>query len=256
LESFEFIPFDRCEVNDKNNDSMNKLIVVTGGSKGIGKSIISTFASNGFDVVTCARSSDDLVVLANWFERKFESCSLTTCVADLSLKEGTAKFVEIIAGLGRPVEVLVNNAGSFLPGSILAEEEGVFDQMIAANLSSAYHVSRGILPSMISQGRGHLFMMCSTASFVPYVNGGSYCIAKYGLLGMTRVLREELKPQGIKVTAIMPGATYTDSWKDSDLPEERLMDPDDVAAAVYSGYSLSSRSVMEEIILRPQLGDL
>ena len=91
---------------------------------------------------------------------------------------------------------------------------------------------------------------------MPYINGGSYCITKYALMGMTKVLREEMKELNVKVTAILPGATKTASWDGVDIPDERFIDPVDVAESVYSVYTLSDRTVVEEILIRPQLGDL
>ena len=149
----------------------------------------------------------------------------------------------------------MNNAGAFIPGKISEEEEGDFEKMIDTNLSSAYHITRSLI-SLAKNSKAHIFNMCSTASIMPYVNGGSYCISKYALLGMTKVLREEMKPFGVKVTAILPGATLTTSWEGSDLPEDRFMKADDVAHAVWGAYAMSDHSVVEEIIIRPQLGDI
>jgi short-subunit dehydrogenase len=103
---------------------------------------------------------------------------------------------------------------------------------------------------------GHIFNMCSIASIKAYANGGSYAISKFALLGFSKCLREELKSFGIRVTAILPGATMTASWDGIDLPESRFMKVEDVADSVYAAYSLSTRSVVEEIIIRPQLGDI
>ncbi len=99
-------------------------------------------------------------------------------------------------------------------------------------------------------------MMCSTASIIPYTNGGSYCISKFALYGMTKVLREELKEHGVRVTAVLPGATLTASWEGVDLPAERFMKPEDVAQAMFTAWSLSSQAVIEELLIRPQLGDI
>lgn len=235
---------------------MNKLIVVTGGTKGIGNSVVKKFVNEGFDVITCARNQKDLNALQSEFTVKFPAQEIITHVADLGKKNETEKFISKIKSLDRTVDVLVNNTGAYIPGKILEEDEGVLETMIETNLYSAYRITRGIAPEMIKQKSGHIFMMCSTASFVPYQNGGSYCIAKYGMLGMTRVLREELKEEGIRVTAIMPGATFTASWEGVDIPEDRFMKPEDVAASIFNAYSMSKRTVIEEIILRPQLGDL
>jgi NADP-dependent 3-hydroxy acid dehydrogenase YdfG len=89
-----------------------------------------------------------------------------------------------------------------------------------------------------------------------YTNGGSYCVSKFALYGLTKVLRAELMPHDIRVTAILPGATLTASWEGVDLPPERFMKPEDVAESVYSAYTVSRHSVVEEILIRPQLGDL
>ena len=109
---------------------------------------------------------------------------------------------------------------------------------------------------MIQRREGHIFTMCSTASIMAYPNGGSYCIAKFALYGMTKVLREELKEHGLRVTAILPGATLTASWEGADLPAERFIRPDDVAEAVFGAWSLSPQAVIEELLIRPQLGDI
>ena len=91
---------------------------------------------------------------------------------------------------------------------------------------------------------------------MPYANGGSYSISKYAMLGMTKVLREEMKQHGIRVTAVLPGATLTPSWAGVDLPASRFIKPEDVAESVYGTYSLSKNSVVEEILIRPMEGDI
>jgi NAD(P)-dependent dehydrogenase (short-subunit alcohol dehydrogenase family) len=109
---------------------------------------------------------------------------------------------------------------------------------------------------MVGRGSGHLFYMCSVASVKAYPGGVAYCAAKHGLLGLARVVREETKEHGIRVTAIMPGATFTRSWGDAGLPEERFMLPEDIGRTLVDVYRLSGRSVVEEILIRPQLGDV
>lgn len=234
---------------------MNKIIVVTGGTKGIGRAIIHLFADKGFDIITCSRSEADLQVLADEITASHPDISFQTCRADLSEKSDVENFVSFVQTHAASVDVLVNNAGLFIPGEVHKEEDGVLEQMLKANLHSAYNVTRGLIAS-IKNSRGHIFNMCSTASIMPYENGGSYCIAKYALLGFTKVLRQEMKEKNVRVTAILPGATYTASWEGVDLPEERFMDPADVAHAIWGAYSLSPRSVVEEVLIRPQLGDL
>lgn len=234
---------------------MNKLIVVTGGTKGIGRAIVEKFGREGFDVVTCARRREDLDLLKAEFEKKYAT-GLMALPADLSEKSQVKTFSEFVLGLGRPVDVLVNNAGYFIPGHTTEEPEGSLERMINSNVYSAYYLTRGLIQSMKRLRQGHIFNMCSIASIKAYPNGGSYAISKFALLGFSKVLREELKDFGIRVTAVMPGATRTASWEGTDLPEERFMKVEDVADSVYAAYALSGRSVVEELIIRPQLGDI
>lgn len=234
---------------------MNKLVALTGGTKGIGRAILQRFAKAGFDIATCARKENDLKDLKRTIEAEYP-VNVHTSVADMSVKAQVVAFGSFVNALQQPVDVLVNNAGFFIPGSLLDEEEGALERMVESNVYSAYHLSRAIVPAMKGIRKGHVFNMCSIASIKAYPNGGSYAISKFALLGFSKVLREELKEFNVRVTAVLPGATRTASWDGVDLPEERFMRAEDVADTVFSAYSISERSVVEEIIIRPQLGDI
>jgi len=235
---------------------MNKLIIVTGGTQGIGRAVIEKFAFQGFDIVSCARTAASLDELGDSIRAQFPGVSCHVTRADLSKKNQVRDFCDFVNALKCPIDVLVNNAGIFLPGQIATESDGALESMINANLYSAYNTTRGLLPLMKNTGKAHIFNICSIASFTAYPNGGSYAISKFAMLGFTKCLRAELKTAGIRVTAVMPGATLTDSWKGTEMEDERFMKPEDVADAIYGAYSLSERSVVEEIVIRPQLGDL
>jgi len=234
---------------------MNKLAVITGGTKGIGKALIELFAHNKFDIVACARNENDLNTLKSDTEKKTGS-NVFVQPTDVSKKEELEKFIAFVKEKNRSVDVLINNAGVFIPGAINEEEDGMLEKMIETNLYSAYRLTRGLIGVMMENKSGYVFNMCSTASFVPYVNGGSYCISKFALLGMSKVLREEMKEYNIRVTSVMPGPTFTASWEGADIPEERFMKSEDIAQAIWDAYNLSDRTVLEELVLRPQLGDL
>jgi len=154
------------------------------------------------------------------------------------------------------VDVLINNAGIFIPGSVHNEEEGALEKMIHTNLYSAYHLTRCLLPVMMQQKNGHIFNICSIASLNAYANGGAYSISKYALAGFSRNLREELKPHGIKVTSVFPGAAFTDSWAGSGIDPQRIMEAKDIAEMIYTACHLSPQACVEDIVMRPQLGDL
>lgn len=235
---------------------MKKTVIVTGGTKGLGRAIAEIFAVNGFDVCVCARTQADLDAMRADWSRRFPDAQLLTQAADLSKKHDVFHFADFVRNHWSRVDVLVNNAGLFLPGNVSDEASGTLETLMETNLYSAYHLTRALLPMMLPQRSGHIFNMCSVASMMAYPNGGSYSISKFALLGFTKVLREEMKTKGIRVTALLPGAAWSDSWSGVDLPENRLMQASDVAKMVWAAYSLSDSAVLEEVILRPQLGDL
>ena len=235
---------------------MNPLVIVTGGTKGIGKAVIEQFMEGGFNVITCSRSEPDLVSLQKEMQERFPSSRLFFKKSDLSFRQDVSDFISFINAQEGQVTVLINNTGIFIPGQVHNETEGTLEKTMETNVYSAYHLTRGVIGAMMDNKKGHIFTICSTASITAYPNGGSYCISKFALYGMTKVLREEMKPHNVKVTAVLPGATFTDSWQGTDLPEDRFIASKDVADAIWSAYCLSPRAVLEEILIRPQLGDL
>lgn len=230
--------------------------VVTGGSKGIGKAIVEVFAEEQMNIAICSRSMEDLAAYKADLNTRFPNIEILIFQADLSKKEETIAFADFIKSKWEKINVLVNNAGVFLPGEIHKEEDGILESQIETNLYSAYHFTRALMPVFLKQQEGHIFNMCSIASQIAYPNGGSYSISKFALLGFSKVLREELKDKGIKVSAILPGATWSNSWAGADLPHERIMEAKDIAYPIIAALKMSKSAVMEEIVLRPQLGDL
>jgi len=231
-------------------------VVVTGGTKGIGRAIIDLLTSHGTNIAVCSRNKEDLHELKSSLLSKNEKLSILTSVTDMSIKSQVLSFGDMIKTEWKSIDVLINNAGLFIPGSVSDEEDGALEQMINTNLYSAYHLTRSLLPLFLKQQSGMIFNMCSIASEIAYPNGGSYSISKFALLGFSKVLREELKDKGIKVTSILPGATWSNSWAGVDLPRERLMEAQDIAKIVWNAIQLGPSAVIEEIVIRPQLGDL
>ena len=174
----------------------------------------------------------------------------------MSSKTEILQFGDFVLQTFDKIDILVNNAGVFLPGKITEEEDGVLEKTMNTNLFSAYHLTRKLVPNFLQPNDGYIFNMCSVASMKAYENGGSYSISKFALLGFSKTLREELKTYNIKVTSILPGATLTDSWSGTDLPESRFSKPEDIAELVYTITQLSKFSVVEDIVIRPQLGDI
>ena len=231
-------------------------IVITGASKGMGKALALKFAKEGNNIFICARNENELAKTAEEIRSKSGASVVEYFVADLSEKASADRLAGWLSAQNIIPGILVNNAGRFIPGSIYNEGEGILEKMIAVNLYSAYYVTKAILPSMIQEKTGHIFNMCSIASLKAYRNGGSYSISKYALMGLSKNLREELKPYNIKVTAVYPGAVYTSSWEGSGIEESRIMEVNDIAEMIYAASLLSPQACVEDIIIRPQQGDL
>lgn len=230
--------------------------IITGASKGIGSAIAHLLVKEGFDIAICARTESDLLQLKAELQALNSQARIVTLSVDVSKEDQVQTFAQLCLNEFGHIDILVNNAGVFIPGEILNLSSVNLKNTIDTNLMSAFWMTNAIVPRMIAQKKGHIFNMCSVASLQAYPNGGAYSISKYALLGFSDNLRFELKDKHVKVTAICPGAVYTDSWKLADVDPLRLMDARDVAESLWSAYQLSSRAVVERIVLRPQLGDL
>jgi short-subunit dehydrogenase len=230
-------------------------VVITGASKGIGRAIAEKFASAGADLFLCSRNMD---MVTGWLQALMQKFNVSICTAnaDLSKKSEVIDFGNKILSVFESTYILINNAGLFEPGSVYNEDDGILEKMIEVNLYPAYHLTRVLLPAMIKRKSGHIFNICSIAALQAYHNGGSYSISKWALLGFSKNLREEMKSFGIKVTAVHPGATMTDSWAKAGIDQQRIMETRDIADMIYSASTLSHQACVEQIIIRPQLGDL
>ncbi len=230
--------------------------IVTGATQGIGKAIAEKLLDNGFSVAVCARSLTDLHKVENEWKEKYPAAQIIAHRADLAIKQDALNFVKQVLAHFDTIDVLVNNAGLYFPGKLADEPEGHLETLMNINLFSAYHITRQVLPRMKRNAGSHIFNMCSVASLRAYPNGGAYSITKYALLGFSDNLRYELMTEGIKVTSICPGATYSRSWEGSGIAQDRIMKVTDVADALWSAYSLSPSANVDNIILRPLQGDI
>ena len=230
-------------------------VIVTGASKGIGKAIAEIFAANGHNLFVCARGEVTLYKMTEELMTKYPVVTIKAKPFDLSKKEEAIAFGNWCLSFAVP-DILVNNAGLFEPGSVHSEPDGILESQIATNLYSAYHLTRTVLPEMMTKRSGHIFNMCSIASLHAYENGGAYSISKFAIYGFSRNLREEMKPYGVKVTSVHPGAVMSDSWGDFDNSSKRIMEAEDIAKMIYAASQLSPAACVEDIVIRPQLGDL
>jgi len=231
-------------------------IVITGASKGIGKALALKFATPENYIFITARNENELSNTTKELIEKSHNANIKYFAADLSDKDSSAKFSTWLTEQNITPDILINNAGQFIPGSIYNEPDGALEKMLAANLYSAYYLTRSLLPFMMDKKSGHIFNMSSIASLSAYNNGGSYSISKFALMGFSKNLREELKPYQIKVTTVYPGAVFTSSWEGSGIEPSRIMEVVDVVEMIFAASKLSPQACVEDIIIQPQLGDL
>lgn len=233
-------------------------IIITGASKGLGLAIAQTFALDQLPhtLFLCARREQELTQAKEELKQVSPSLTIHTHPADVSQKEDITAFASFILQHTITIDILINNAGTFLPGTITTEEEGTLDTLLQTNLASAYHLTRALLPTMIKQQSGHIFNICSIASLQAYPPGASYSISKFALMGFSKNLRHELTPHHIKVTTVYPGAFWSESWEGSGINPQRIMEASDIAKLIYTSAHLSPQACPEDIIIRPQPGDL
>lgn len=234
---------------------MSVTAIITGASQGIGEAIALAFAKEaGARLFLLARNEPSLARVA---ARCTEAGAYAQAMAcDVTDEEAVAAIADALTKGGECVNLLINNAGRFVEKDLFATSPTEFRDCLDTNLVSAFLITRAFAPAMMERGDGTIFYMGSVASTQGYPKSGAYTAAKHGLLGLARSVRKATQPAGLRVTAIMPGATESPSWDTSDVPANRLMPAEDIAQSVLSIYKLSARSVVEEIVLRPQLGDL
>lgn len=232
------------------------VVVITGASQGIGSAIAKHFATEmrGVRLALVARNKANLKSIARICAQSGATVEIFPC--DVADENAVAAMAQAVIRRFGPPEVLINNAGKFAGAAFLEMKLSDFDDQIAANLRSVFLVSKAFVPGMVKRRRGDIFNMSSIAGRQAYPDGTAYCAAKYGVTGLSAVMRAELKDKGIRVCCIHPGATWTPSWSGSGVKEQRIMPAEDVARAILEIHRLSSRTVVEEIVLRPLLGDI
>jgi NADP-dependent 3-hydroxy acid dehydrogenase YdfG len=235
----------------------SKTAIITGASRGIGFAIMEKLAENGFNIAFCSKNSDNVAKAEELIKKNYPNINILALTCDMSVKADVISFAKKCLETYSSIDILVNNAGVYTPGVVSNDDyQDNLEELMKTNVYSAYWIGKVIIPQMRKQMMGHIFTISSIAGIQAYENGGSYAISKFALTGYIKTIRAELRTQNIRVTGIFPGATLTDSWSASDLPNERFIQPKDIAEILYTTYHLSPSTCVEDIIIRPQLGDI
>lgn len=230
--------------------------LITGATKGMGRAIAIAFAKQGLNLAICSRNAGDLSAFKKELLQINAGINVFTAVVDGSQKTDLLDFAAAAENELGAINVLVNNLGTYQYASILDEEEGTFEKLLNTNLLPAYTLYRFFGKKMIADGKGHIFNICSIAALDVIAEAGSYSVSKAALLSLNKVMKLEMQPYGIKVTAIIPGSTLTDSWKDVQVDKNSMVLPEDIASAIVSIYNMSVGANVDEIIIKPVKGQL
>jgi 3-oxoacyl-[acyl-carrier protein] reductase len=226
-----------------------KVSLVTGGNRGIGQAIAWKLASLGAAISICGRDERSLQQTANEFKRRgvralAQKCDVTRTGDVTALVQATEQ------NLG-PISILVNNAGIGLFGPVQEKSEEEWDRVLATNLKSVFLVSRAVVPGMIARKGGDILNISSLAGKNTFAGGALYCASKWGVLGLTGCMAEDLRGFGIRVCAICPGSVATEFSGRGPKDATKVLSADDVAHAVEMVVTQSPQSFLSEVHLRP-----
>jgi len=232
-----------------------KSILITGSTKGIGNAIAHKFAANNYNLILIARSDKDLQEQKRNLLEHF-SIDILCISADMSEKKQIQKIVDVLQEHQINPDIIVNNIGIYQPSTIFDEDDVVMEKMMNINYYSGYYLTKALMPSLLERNSGHIFSICSVANINPVKQAFAYTISKYAVYGFIKSLRESLIETEIKTTAIIPGSTLTASWDGTTVETERFIMANDIAETIFMAANLSKGACLEEIIIRPQHGQI
>ncbi|MGA8222956.1 MAG: SDR family NAD(P)-dependent oxidoreductase [Candidatus Acidiferrales bacterium] len=226
-----------------------KVALISGASRGIGFAIARTLGRMGAKLGLCARDAKKLETAASELER--EGAAVLAVPADITRASDVAGLVEKTSRTLGPVEILVNNAGFGYFGPTHLAGEADWDKVLDTNLKGVFLLSKAVAPGMIEMRRGDIINIASLAGKNAFAGGGIYCASKWGLLGLTQCLAEDLRGFGIRVSAICPGTVATEFSPHAGKDPRKMLQAEDIAHAVEVIVTQAPQSFISEILLRP-----
>lgn len=226
-----------------------KVAVVSGASRGIGLAIAKTLAKLGASVCLCAR--DEKILDGAAAQVSQGGGKVLPVAADVSKATDVDALIQRAERELGVVEILVNNAGIGYFGPTHEASEEHWNSVLDTNLKSVFLMSKAVARGMIGLHRGDIINIASLAGKSAFPGGGIYCASKWGLLGLTQCMAEDLRPHGIRVSAVCPGSVNTDFSPHAGKDPVKMLQPEDVAHAVETILTQQPQSFISEIVLRP-----
>lgn len=228
---------------------VGKSALITGASRGIGLAIAQRLGKLGARVAICARDPKPLDAACG--DLRKEAIDAFAISADVSRGDQVSSLVEKTLARFGAIDFVVNNAGIGRFGPVQDFSEGDWDTVLDTNLKGVFLMTCAVAPSMISRGSGHIVNISSLAGKNFFAGGGLYCASKWGLLGLTYCMGEDLRSHGIRVTAVCPGSVATEFGHPSSKNVHKMLQPDDVAHAVEMVVTARPQSFISEVVMRP-----
>jgi len=220
----------------------NQIAIVTGASRGIGRSVALMLAERGARVVACARNEENLAAVSAAAREASASGEVIPRRLDVSCRGEIDALVDEVVGRFERIDILVNNAGITKDGLLLNMEDEQFDEVLTVNLRSAFWMTRSVLKFMVRARRGRIVNISSISGVMGNVGQANYAASKAGLIGMSKSLAKEVARRGITCNVVAPGFITTDMTEvipedikkqfQSLIPMRRFGSPEDVAGVV------------------------
>ncbi len=238
------------------NSSGSLVACITGASRGIGYQIARHLAPLCAELVLAGKTEETISAAVGKLSGE-TGCRLHPVWGDLADGRSRAEAIaRNVSAVVSHLDVLVLNAGYYVEGSLGSIPDGDFERNCQVNFLSSHYLVTALLPLLKRSSRARIVLIGSTAAYEAYPLVPTYGVAKWALRGYAINLRREMMAENIGVTFLSPGGTLTDMWEGTDLPEGRLLDPADIGKLVAALLSLSPQAVVEELIVRPMLGDM
>lgn len=226
-----------------------KVGLITGASRGIGFAIARRLGRMGARVSICARDQAKLDRSAA--SLRGEGIETLAVRADVAHADQIPSLVHRTQQELGPIDILVNNAGTGVFGPFHEFAEADWDAVLDTNLKSVFLLCRAVAPEMIRRQKGHIINISSLAGKSTFANGAIYCASKWGLMGLTGSMAEDLRGHGIRVSAICPGSVATEFPGPGGKSPSKKLQPDDVAHAVAALVTQAAGSFISEVHVRP-----